>query len=215
MGLPGLPPWFFEPKGRYDEHVFESQVRKGNPLGDPHHRPLWVYLPPGYDADPQGRYPSIYLIMGLTGQIDMWRNRAPFRRNFPELADAQFAAGGAPPCILIYVDCWTSLGGSQYVDSPGTGKSSCGYGAMITPMLRPDLFGAWRPTPVARSSRCRTRTNFRSRFERCATSITAPSMSSGRTSPKTAMVGCSDSDGASPCRCAAKDAGDLHRCRQT
>ena len=60
--------------------------------------------------------------MGLTGQIDMWRNRMPFRRNFPELADAQFASGGAPPCILVYVDCWTSLGGSQYLDSPGTGK---------------------------------------------------------------------------------------------
>src|SRR5437870_10391303 len=28
----------------------------------------------------------------------------------------------APPCILIYVDCWTSLAGSQYLDSPGTGK---------------------------------------------------------------------------------------------
>ena len=120
--VPDLPPWFFETKGRYDEHLFESQVLKGNPLGDPHRRPLWVYLPPGYDADAQRRYPSIYVIQGLTGQVDMWRNRPAFRRNFPELADAQFAAGGAPPCILVYVDCWTSVGGSQYVDSPGTGK---------------------------------------------------------------------------------------------
>ncbi len=170
--VPDLPPWYFEPKGRYDEHLFESKVLKGNPLGDPHRRPLWVYLPPGYDADPKRRYPSIYVIQGLTGQLDMWRNRPAFRRNFPELADAQFAAGGAKPCILVYVDCWTSLGGSQFVDSPGTGqyhtylcdevvpwvdaryrtlpepghrgitgKSSGGYGAMITPMLRPDLFG--------------------------------------------------------------------------
>jgi S-formylglutathione hydrolase FrmB len=74
----------------------------------------------------------------------------------------------------VMVDCWTSLGGSQFVDSPGTGryhsylcdevvpwvdaryrtlataghrgitgKSSGGYGAMITPMLRPDLFGGF------------------------------------------------------------------------
>ena len=167
-----MPPWSFEPRGRYDEHIFESEVLKNNPLGDPHRRPLWVYLPPGYEADPKRRYPSIYVIQGLTGQLDMWRNRPAFRRNFPELADAQFAAGGAPPCILIYVDCWTSLGGSQFLDSPGTGryhtylcdevvpwvdghyrtraearhrgivgKSSGGYGAMVTPMLRPDLFG--------------------------------------------------------------------------
>jgi S-formylglutathione hydrolase FrmB len=70
------------------------------------------------------------------------------------------------------VDAWTAYGGSQFVDSPGTGryhsylcdevvplvdarfrtlpdaahrgiagKSSGGFGAMITPMLRPDLFG--------------------------------------------------------------------------
>jgi len=102
----------------------------------------------------------------------MWRNRSAFHRNFPELADELFAAGEAPPCLVVFVDCWTSLGGSQFLDSPATGryhtylcdevvafvdaryrtldaaahrgimgKSSGGYGAMVTPMLRPDLFG--------------------------------------------------------------------------
>jgi S-formylglutathione hydrolase FrmB len=167
-----VEPWGSELSGRLEEHTFESEVLRDNPLGDPASRPLWVYLPPGYDDDPEGSYPTIYVIQGLTGQIDMWRNRAPYRRNFPELADAQFAAGESPPAILVYVDCWTSLGGSQFLDSPGTGryhtylcdevvpwvdahyrtlaapehrgiagKSSGGYGAMVTPMLRPDLFG--------------------------------------------------------------------------
>jgi S-formylglutathione hydrolase FrmB len=167
-----VKPWRSELSGALDEHVFESDVLRGNPLGDPHERPLWVYLPPGYEADRGKRYPSIYVIQGLTGQIDMWRNRMPFRRNFPELADELFAAGESPPALLVYIDCWTSLGGSQFLDSPGTGryhtylcdevvpwideryrtfaapehrgitgKSSGGYGAMVTPMLRPDLFG--------------------------------------------------------------------------
>ncbi|MGH3005744.1 MAG: alpha/beta hydrolase [Gaiellaceae bacterium] len=167
-----MEPWVSELDGRFDETVFESEALKGNPLGDPHRRPLWVYLPPGYDDEPERRYPSVYMIQGLTGQLDMWRNRAPFRRNFPELADELFSSGGAPPAILVWVDCWTSLGGSQFLDSPGTGryhaylcdevvpwvdaeyrtlaapehrgiqgKSSGGYGAMVTPMLRPDLFG--------------------------------------------------------------------------
>lgn len=161
-----------EPKGRFEELVFESQVLADNPLGDPAERPLWVYVPPGYDDEPDRRYPSVYVIQGLMGQLDMWRNRSPFRRNFPELADELFASGEVPPCIVAWVDCWTSLGGSQFLDSPGTGryhtylcdevvpfvdehyrtlpsaphrgitgKSSGGYGAMITPMLRPDLFG--------------------------------------------------------------------------
>jgi S-formylglutathione hydrolase FrmB len=167
-----MNPWSFDSAGRFDEHVFQSEVLKGNPLGDPDHRPLWIYTPPGYEAEAGRRYPSIYLIQGMTGQLDMWRNRSAFRRNFPELADDLFASGVAPPCILVWVDCWTTYGGSQFLDSPATGryhtylcdevvpwvdaryrtaaarehrgiagKSSGGYGAMITPMLRPDLFG--------------------------------------------------------------------------
>ena len=167
-----MEPWSFESAGRFEEASFESEALRGNPLGDPDIRPLWVYLPPGYDDEPDRRYASIYMIQGLTGQLDMWRNRTAFRRNFPELADDLFAAGDAPPCILVWVDCWTSLGGSQFLDSPGTGKyhtylcdevvpwidaryrtvqaaegrgiagkSSGGYGAMVTPMLRPELFG--------------------------------------------------------------------------
>jgi S-formylglutathione hydrolase FrmB len=165
-------PWSVEFRGTWEEHVFTSAALRNNPLGDPADRPLWVYLPPGYVEREPRRYPTIYLIQGLTGQLDMWRNRAPFRRNFPELADELFAAAQAPPCILVWVDCWTSLGGSQFLDSPGTGryqtylcdeivpwvdrryrtlaarehrgiagKSSGGYGAMVTPMLRPDLWG--------------------------------------------------------------------------
>ena len=167
-----MRPWTSELAGRFDEHVIASEVLRDNPLGDPHERPLWVYVPPGYDEESDRRYPSVYMIQGLTGQLDMWRNRSAFRRNFPELADELFAADGAPPCILVWVDAWTSLGGSQFLDSPGTGryhtylcdelvpwvderyrtlpaaehrgiagKSSGGYGAMVTPMLRPDLFG--------------------------------------------------------------------------
>ncbi len=117
-----MVPWSFEMQGRLDEHVLTSEALRDNALGDPHERPLWVYLPPGYDDEPNRRYASVYVIQGLTGQLDMWRNRTPFRRNFPELADAMFAAGDAPPVVVVWVDCWTSLGGSQFLDSPGTGN---------------------------------------------------------------------------------------------
>ncbi len=165
-------PWSVDMQGQFEEITFTSEVLKENPLKDPYQRPLWVYLPPGYADESTRRYPSIYIIQGMTGQLDMWRNRSAFRKNFPELADELFAKGEAPPCILVWVDCWTSLGGSQFLDSPGTGryhtylcdevvpwvdahyrtlsrrehrgiagKSSGGYGAMVTPMLRPDLWG--------------------------------------------------------------------------
>jgi len=117
-----VEPWSFDLQGRFEEHTLSSEALQGNPLGDPTERPLWVYLPPGYDDDPDARFASVYAIQGLTGQLDMWRNRSPFRRNFPELADDLFARGEAPPVIVVWVDCWTSLGGSQFLDSPGTGK---------------------------------------------------------------------------------------------
>ncbi len=165
-------PWTGALAGRLDELVIDSHALRGNPLGDPHERPLWVYVPPGYDDDPTARYPTVYVIQGYTGHVAMWANRQPFRQPFPETADAVFA-GGAPPCVVVFVDAWTAYGGSQFVDSPGTGnyhtylcdevvtfvdaryrtiadresraitgKSSGGYGAMITPMLRPDVFGS-------------------------------------------------------------------------
>ena len=165
-------PWGHDWAGRLDHHVIDSEALTGNPLGDPHERPLYVYTPPGYDDDAERRYPSVYLIQGMTGQVDMWGNRSFNAPTVLESVDAWFATPGAPPAIVVYVDAWTSYGGSQFLDSPGTGryhtylcdevvpfvderyrtlpeaahrgiagKSSGGYGAMVTPMLRPDLFG--------------------------------------------------------------------------
>ncbi len=164
-------PWNAEMSGRLDRVTVVSAVLRDNPLGDPYERPLWVYLPPGYD-DGATAYPTIYVLQGYSGQVVMWDNRQPWRPTVPEMLDRLFA-GGTPPAIVVYVDAWTRLGGSQFVDSHGhgayhsylcdevvpyvdehyrtlaapehraiTGKSSGGYGAMITPMLRPDLFGA-------------------------------------------------------------------------
>jgi hypothetical protein len=145
-------PWSYDWAGRVDELVIDSELLRDNPLGDPHERPLWVYVPPGYDDESERRYPSIYVLQGYTGELAMWRNRTPFRQPFPEVADGQIAAGEIPPCIVVYVDAWTAVGGSQFVDARYrtlagpehrgvSGKSSGGFGAFITPMLRPDLFG--------------------------------------------------------------------------
>ena len=39
-------PWSADLAGRIDERVISSELLRGNPLGDPHERPLLVYLPP-------------------------------------------------------------------------------------------------------------------------------------------------------------------------
>lgn len=143
-----------------------------NPLGDPATRPLYVYEPPGVGKGSANGYASIYVIQGMTGQLDMWLNRVAFEPNMLERVDALFAQEDCPTAVIVFVDAWTSYGGSQFINSTSTGlymdylcdevvpfvderfateasrdhrgltgKSSGGYGAMVVPMLRPDVFG--------------------------------------------------------------------------
>lgn len=165
-------PWSAELAGRLDRHVVPFPTLRENPLDDPAERPLAIYVPPGYDDEAERRFPSIYVLQGYTGHLAMWDNRTAYRLTFPEAIDDLVAREQAPPAIVVFVDAWTRYGGSQFVDSPGTGnyhtylcddvvpwvdrhyrtldnpghrgvmgKSSGGFGAFITPMLRPDLFG--------------------------------------------------------------------------
>jgi hypothetical protein len=168
-GLAGAP-WERPLAGALDRLVVDSELLAANPLGDPSRRPLYVYRPPGSG---HGELPSVYVIQGYTGQLDMWLSRTAFEPTVIERVDAIFASGECPPAIVVFVDAWTSRGGSQFLNSSSTGpyldylcdevvafvdslyptaasrdhrgiagKSSGGYGAMVAPMLRPDVFGA-------------------------------------------------------------------------
>ncbi|MBO0767333.1 MAG: hypothetical protein J2O48_01485 [Solirubrobacterales bacterium] len=161
------PPWQPALRGRVDQLVVDSEVLADNPLGDPARRPLYVYLPPGLEPGA----PVIYMLQGFTGQLDRWLARDIFEPTIFERLDAMFAAPEVPRAAVVFVDAWTSLGGSQFLNSPalgrytdyicdevlpfidsryGTdpgrrgiaGKSSGGYGALVLPMLRPGLFAA-------------------------------------------------------------------------
>ena len=166
-------PWSRPLAGSLDRLVVESDILADNPLGDPARRPLLVMRPPGVELDHPRPLPTIYVIQGYTGQLDMWTNRTFFEPTFIERVDELLASDECPDAIVVMVDCWTSYGGSQFLDSTGTGryqsylcdevvpfvderyptaadrehrgingKSSGGYGAMVVPMMRPDVFGA-------------------------------------------------------------------------
>jgi enterochelin esterase family protein len=148
-----------------------SRVLRRNPLGDPHVRPLAVYLPPGYSGS-TARYPVVYCLAGFTGTGRMLLNATPWAEGLDERLDRLIAAGAVQPLIAVLPDCFTRYGGSQYVNSSATGryedylvseivphidrtyrtlarpgsravmgKSSGGYGACVLAMRHPDLFG--------------------------------------------------------------------------
>jgi enterochelin esterase family protein len=100
---------------------FRSAVLEGNPLGDPATREIPVYLPPSYERDRNRRYPVIYWLHGFTGIGLSAISRALWVPSLPELMDRVIAAG-APEAILVMPDGATRYGGSQYVNSPATGR---------------------------------------------------------------------------------------------
>jgi len=167
-------PWDSDLSGRLTKLTIDSKVLKGNHLGDPHVRPLWVQVPAGYDDDPSGRYPVVYVLMGYGGLLPSMGLRRAYQPTLPESVDALNSERSGHRFITVYLDGWTKYGGSQYIDSPGTGKyhtwlceeilpfvdgryrtladrdhravtgkSSGGFGAMVTAMMRPDLFSVF------------------------------------------------------------------------
>lgn len=119
-GVAGAP-WQRDLTGTFEQLTVESEVLAGNPLGDPPRRPLYVYLPPGY-GDSNRRYPVIYVIQGYTGQIDMWQSRSAFEPTMIERVDDLFSGVGVRRAIVVFVDAWTSIGGSQFLNSVSTGR---------------------------------------------------------------------------------------------
>ncbi len=166
-GSPGAP-WERPLAGRFERLVVESELLRGNPLGDPARRPLYVYSAP--DARKAGSPPAIFMLQGYGGQLDTWLARKSFDATTIERLDAMFERGDCPPAIVVFIDAWTWLGGSQFINSAATGRymdylcdevapfvearygtaargvsghSSGGYGAMVSAMLRPDVFSAF------------------------------------------------------------------------
>jgi len=104
------------------EHV--SRVLADNPLGDPHVRRLPVWLPPGYAARvARGkRMPVLFDLVGYTGAGASHVNWRPFDENVAERADRLVHEKRMGPVIIVFPDCFTRLGGNQYVNSSALGN---------------------------------------------------------------------------------------------
>jgi S-formylglutathione hydrolase FrmB len=107
--------------GQLEWAEIDSPALAGNPLGDPARRPLLVYVPPGHGGG-SARVPVVYFLHGFTGSAHSWVGRTPFQPSVPERLDALVAAGALPPVLGVFVDGWSALGGSQWVNSEAIGR---------------------------------------------------------------------------------------------
>jgi S-formylglutathione hydrolase FrmB len=160
---------FFGPIGSVSRVTIESQALKTNMLGDPTMRVVDVYVPAGHDG--QG-LPLLVDLVGFTSSGLSHTNWVGFRENLPERLDRLIGEKHMPPVVVAFPDCFTRLGGNQYINSTsmgawedfllhemlpaieqrfrcgGTGrrgvfgKSSGGYGAITHALRHSDIWSA-------------------------------------------------------------------------
>jgi enterochelin esterase-like enzyme len=149
--------------------TLDSKVLQSNMLGDPTERVIDVYVPAGHD----GRgLPLLVDSVGFTAGGPAHTNWKNFGENVPERLDRLIAEDAMPPCVVAFPDCFTKLGGNQYINSAAVGrwadflieecvpfvertfacggngkrglfgKSSGGYGAIAHALLYPDFWAA-------------------------------------------------------------------------
>jgi hypothetical protein len=117
-----MPVHPFQPhKGRIETLTVDSKALRGNLLGDPATRQVAVYLPEGYEAS-DADYPLFVDLAPFTGgglKHVAWK---AFGESVPQRLDRLVAEGRMGPVIMAFPDCFTSLGGNQYINSVAMGN---------------------------------------------------------------------------------------------
>jgi enterochelin esterase-like enzyme len=107
-------------KGRVVRTSHGSKCLSDNPLGDPHERELYVYLPPEYDDT--RRFPVVMMLAGFGATNHSIASWSPWKPNTIELFDQLVSSGQCKAAILVLPDCFNRWDGSQFIDSEGTGR---------------------------------------------------------------------------------------------
>ncbi|MDA0979112.1 MAG: alpha/beta hydrolase-fold protein [Proteobacteria bacterium] len=111
---------FQQPAGRIEIIEIDSAALADNLLGDPGTRSVAVYLPPGYD-DSAETYPLMVDIVGFTGSGFAHVGWKAFQENVPQRIERLISEGAMGPVVVAFPDCFTTLGGNQYINSAAMG----------------------------------------------------------------------------------------------
>jgi S-formylglutathione hydrolase FrmB len=124
------------PEGEFVCFKHSSDVLQDNIWSDPSKRDFHVYLPPGY-SESGSAYVALWDFAAFTnagpGHLN-WRNQG---ENLPQRLDRLIGSGVMPPVVVPMPDCYSSLGGNQYVNSSAVGR----YADYVVEELVPFLSG--------------------------------------------------------------------------
>ena len=120
------------PEGGVQSIWCDSALLKDNFLGESPRRRIDVYLPHGYDGK---GLPLLVDVVGFLAGGPVHANWKNFGENLPERLDRLIAAGDMPPCVVAMPDCFTCLGGNQYINGPVMGPWADFLIQEVVPML--------------------------------------------------------------------------------
>ena len=109
---------FFGPSGSVSRLSIESQVLRANILGEPTARAVDVYVPAGQNGH---GLPLLVDLVGITSSGLSHTNWTGFAENMPERLDRLIGEERMPPVVVAFPDCFTRIGGNQYINSAVTG----------------------------------------------------------------------------------------------
>jgi enterochelin esterase-like enzyme len=117
-----MPVHSFAPlRGRVETFTIHSAALRGNLLGDPSEREVAVHLPEGYDHS-KVEYPLVVELASFGNSGLKRTGWQAFGESTPQRLERLAARGAMGPVVAVFPDCFTSLGGNQYIDSIVTGR---------------------------------------------------------------------------------------------
>ena len=109
------------PQGEIVCFKHRSSVLQGNIWEDPVERDFNVYLPPAYSESGEALV-ALWDFAAFTnsgpGHLN-WKNQG---ENLTQRLDRLIGSGEMPPVVVPMPDCYSSLGGNQYVNSSSVGR---------------------------------------------------------------------------------------------
>ena len=112
---------FSLPRGTIEYLEIKSRALTNNVLGDPVNRSVAIYLPEDYSSSNE-EYPLLVDIVGFTGSGFGHIAWKAFQETVPQRVDRLKEEGKMGNVIVALPDCFTSLGGNQYIDSAVLGN---------------------------------------------------------------------------------------------
>jgi enterochelin esterase-like enzyme len=111
------------PAGELVWVTHQSRCLRDNPLKDPAERSFPVWLPPQYHhpRNAHRRFPVLYSLAGYLGSGLSHVGWRPLEENVPERLARLVFEEKMGPVIVVFPDCFTALGGNQYINSSAIG----------------------------------------------------------------------------------------------